>query len=205
MSVGEPVGGEDHGLVAGGRRLGREHVHALRPRDPRDELHREQRHAARGEVTDLADRAERIGQSDDDLSGSMQREVRATQRTVRRERAHLQHDVRSERCDPIGDVGAVVLVVRVGEPCPFACAGLQHEVQPERVESRHGLRRRGHTRLPGEGFAGNADGELSCCHAVSLAPAPTLAAGRPLPPREAIRLCDRTPLHVPPLPAVRRA
>ena len=41
------VGGEQHALVAGDRRHRRERVHALRARDARHQLHREQRRAGR--------------------------------------------------------------------------------------------------------------------------------------------------------------
>ena len=64
---GRVAGGEQHGLVAGDRGHRRQRVHALRARDARHQLHRDERRAALGDRSRGVGRRQRIGEADDDL------------------------------------------------------------------------------------------------------------------------------------------
>ena len=60
---------QERGLVAGHRAHGGEHVHALRPRDSRHELHGQRRHAPLGEPLQEVAVPMRIQQADEDGAG----------------------------------------------------------------------------------------------------------------------------------------
>ena len=64
----QPLGGEQHGLVAADGRLGREGVHGLRARDARDRLHRERDDALRAEPLDALGVGERLEERDEDVT-----------------------------------------------------------------------------------------------------------------------------------------
>ena len=126
----EHRGGIDDGLVAGEVGLARQHVHRLRARDARHELHGEQRGVARGQRLQRAAVAVRIEHGDDERAGlqrrhvggggaaDLQEDVGVTQR-VRRG----GHDLRALRAQRL-----------VGEARAGARAGLDLHLGAERGE-----------------------------------------------------------------------
>ena len=63
--LGRLVRGEQHGFVAGDRGHRRKHVHALGAGDARDQLHREERCTALGQLLHELRIAERVAHADD--------------------------------------------------------------------------------------------------------------------------------------------
>ena len=73
---GQRVGREQHSFVSSDGCHGRQRVHALRPGDPRHELHRQCRGAGLRDRADRVGRSERIGEADHRLAGPQQGELR---------------------------------------------------------------------------------------------------------------------------------
>jgi len=130
-------GGHEHGLVAGDGGHRRQHVHALRARDARQQLERERRDAPLRHGAERLAAAERILQADHDLPGPHQLEV-GERRRGRAAPPHLQHDVGgAEQVGPLrDDRGALVGVFLVAEAGFEAGSGLHANVEPRFDERR---------------------------------------------------------------------
>jgi hypothetical protein len=68
QEAGQAVCGDERCLVPADGRLRREGVHRLRTRDPRDRLHRERRHALRGQAFDPLAVGQRLEEADEDCA-----------------------------------------------------------------------------------------------------------------------------------------
>jgi hypothetical protein len=129
----EPIRGHEHGLVAGDRRLGGQHVHALRTRDPWDQLHREHGDAAGGELGEITARRQRLPHTDDDLTLAVTIQIRAPGIRVRADRAHLEQQFGVEDLVPAPDGGAVLDERHVLVPGTITGPGLHHDLHPGRL------------------------------------------------------------------------
>ena len=91
--AGERGGGEQHRLVTGDVGHRRQGVHALRPRDARDELHRDDRRAPGRHRPGGLGGAERVGKANHGVLRTQPFDVGGAVRARRGRRAHLQDDV----------------------------------------------------------------------------------------------------------------
>ena len=146
-----PVGGEQHRLVAGDRRLRRERIHRLRARDPRDRLHREGDDAPLAQALD----ALRVARA---ARGSRSGRCRAPARRPRRRSGGRRGRQRRTRDGaPRAELGARRRVRLVGESGCGAGAALDHDLEAGERSAADRLRGERHPVLAGRCLAGHED------------------------------------------------
>ena len=141
-------GGIDHGAIAGEIGLARQHVHALRAGDARQELHREADDAGVGHGAQRGLVAVGVHDGDDHRALLVARQLRGL-RT-----AHLEHDVGTlDRRGINGGAGGGI--VRVEDARLDSSARLDRDLGAEADQFLDRLRRGGNPRLARLGFRSN--------------------------------------------------
>jgi hypothetical protein len=121
----QTIGSEQDGFVTGDRGHRRQHVHALRAGDARDEFHGEQRDAAFGQLANGFDVAKRITRGAEHLAVAHVLQIRDAGVGIRAEATDLQEDVGRMQDLPavVDHFGAGVGVGIVRETGGEACLG----------------------------------------------------------------------------------
>ena len=158
--MGKSIGRQQHRLVAGDRRHRREHVHALGPRDARNQLHREERRRRDRPVpSPLADCPS--GSAVPMTTSPSCTKSRSPRPAVgiRAERPHLQHDVgRVEQLPTIGDdLGPRRAIGIVRKSGRRTRAGFHAHFAAELLERGERRRHQRHAPLSRKCLFGNGD------------------------------------------------
>ena len=133
-------------------------VHRLRPRDARNEFHREGVDLGLGQCVEHGFVAIRLQQRCK-TSARLHRADFGIGRA-----AHFCHQVGRANTAIGGDLGACRLVEIVGKARARPSAGLHHNAMAEAHELFHRVRRGGNARLSGRAFLENGDPQRSAYH-----------------------------------------
>ena len=147
------LGCEQRRLVARDRCLRGQGVHALRPRDPRDRIHRERRDTALGDRPHELPLHERLQERNERLAAPEQGDLLLGRRLDAADQVGLRVQHRGIG----GDRGARFRIRVVREPRLLTGAGLDEELDSTGRKARGGVGDEGHAALARDCLLRNAD------------------------------------------------
>ena len=143
---------QQHGPISGDHGLRAQHVHALRPRDPRHQLERKQGHAPLGHRPRVAGHAQRIAQADHGLPGAQLRQIGAAGLRIGAQRTHLQHAIGRQGLVARDDLGPFFGVALVGKASRHAGPRLDPHLAAQLDQTGNRPRHQRHAPLAGKRF-----------------------------------------------------